>query len=92
MVIIKNIEFPNKFFRFGSGLKIENNEIDEWIKRLLKQYKNNELTGKCSAISKGDSKVIMIDWGNEVELIVAKDYYSYEGFIDKIDERVIIDE
>ena len=80
MVDENNLEFPQHFYHFGSkngAVKIADEDIQrmarEAIKR-LKERKDNSFTFEAT----GDSIVIALDFEDEIEVVVAKDYYEFD--------------
>lgn len=74
-----NLEFPQHFFKFGddqSGAKIKNEEITKWAKNALKklrEQKNSDFYIEAT----GDSCCIGLNFENEIDVIVCKNYYEF---------------
>lgn len=72
----KNIEFPKHFFR-PSGVNIEDEEIQEWVRGCLKVAKEtDEPYGYFVRTGSGNTQVILLSYENEYYITVTKDYYE----------------
>ena len=71
-----NIEFPKHFFGPG-GVDIQNDEIQKWIRQCLKAAEeSDEPYGYFATMGTGNTKVILMAYQDEYEIIVTKDYYQ----------------
>ena len=59
------------FTDFKSGKHITNKEINEWIEEARDGIKKG---AEYSCISSGNTMVILLNNGDDIEVIVAKDY------------------
>ena len=72
----KNIKFPEHFFEPG-GVDIDNAQINEWIHKCLKAAEESEEPyGYFITTGSWNTKVILLAYGDEYEIIVTKDYYE----------------
>ena len=72
------IKYPNGFFSFTSGKKISTDEINKWIEEVRSEIKKGS---EYSCISSGNTTVIAFNNGDDIEIVVAKDYKT--KFVDK---------
>lgn len=69
-------KFPADFFHFGENAKpVEEEEINKWIKKIEAKIKEND-SPTFHTIGTGDSIVIALVSEEEINYIVAKDYYE----------------
>lgn len=71
-----NVEFPKHFYRFN-GVDIDNERIQEWIRKCLKEAEeSDEQYGYFLHAGTGNSAVILMAYEDEYNIIVAKNYYE----------------
>lgn len=71
-----NIKFPLHFFEPG-GIDISNNEIQNWIRQCLKiAEESKEPYGYFVQTGSGNTRVILMAYEDEYDIIVTKDYYQ----------------
>lgn len=71
----KNIEFP-KHFCAPSGLDIDDEEIQEWVRKCLKIAEESaEPYGYFVTAGSGNTQVILMAYADEYVIIATKDYY-----------------
>lgn len=73
-ITINNIEFPDHFSKFGKGREIGDGTIQAWIDGALKWFKENP-NEPFYIHASGNARVIVLNFDDEYEVIVAKDYY-----------------
>lgn len=73
-----NIEFPKHFMAMGeNAIDIDNEEIQKWVRRCLKKAEeSNDLYGYFFVTGTGNTKVILMAYKDEYDIVVAKDYYE----------------
>lgn len=72
-----SVEFPKHFYHFVDGVDIQDAEIQDWVRRCLKQAEeSNEPYGYFFHTGTGNSVVILMGYEDEYNIIVAKDYYE----------------
>lgn len=73
-----NIEFPKHFMAMGDGANnIEDEEIQKWVRQMLKfAEETDEPYGYFFITGTGNSKVILMAYEDEYDIVVAKDYYE----------------
>jgi len=71
-----NIKFPLHFFEPG-GVDISDEQINDWVYKCLKTAEeSNELYGFFMQTGSGNTKVILLAYEDEYNIIVTKDYYE----------------
>lgn len=72
----KNIEFPKHFFA-PVGVDIDNERIQEWVRKCLEIAEESyEHYGFFAESGSGNTKVILLAYEDEYNIIVTKDYYQ----------------
>ena len=72
----KNIKFPLHFFEPG-GVEISDDQINDWVYRCLKAAEeSDESYGYFVQTGSGNTRVILMAYEDEYEIIVTKDYYN----------------
>lgn len=72
----KNIQFPKHFFE-PAGVDISNDEIQSWVRQCLKvAEQSDEPYGYFVQAGTGNTKVVLMAYGDEYDIIVTKDYYE----------------
>lgn len=72
-----NVEFPKHFYHFGSGVDIPDREIQDWVRRCLKQAEETkEPYGYFFHTGTGNAMVVLMGYEDEYNIIVAKNYYE----------------
>ena len=73
----RNVEFPKHFYHFGNGVDILDREVQDWVRRCLKQAEEiKEPYGYFFHTGSGNSMVVLMGYEDEYDIIVAKDYYE----------------
>ena len=71
-----NIKFPLHFFEPG-GVDINDDEITNWIRECLKAAEeSDEPYGYFVHAGTGNTKVVLMAYEDEYDIIVTKDYYE----------------
>ena len=71
-----NIKFPLHFFEPG-GVDISNDQINDWVYKCLKAAEeSDEPYGYFLCAGTGNTKVILMAYADEYDIIVTKDYYE----------------
>lgn len=70
-----NIQFPKHFYKFGDAAPIEDERVQEAIRNLLKQMEESDVEDYLYWAT-GDSMVIVMNLDDEIQVVVAKDYYE----------------
>ena len=70
-----NIQFPKHFWKLGDAAPVEDERVQEAIRKLLKQMEESDMED-FTYWATGDSMVIVMDMDDEIQVIVAKDYYE----------------
>lgn len=71
-----NIEFPKHFFGPG-GVNIQDDEIQKWVRQCLKAAEeSDEPYGYFLQAGTGNTKVILMAYEDEYNIIVTRDYYE----------------
>ena len=71
-----NIKFPLHFFEPG-GVEISDDQINSWVYQCLKiAEESDEPYGCFVQTGSGNTKVILMAYADEYEIIVTKDYYQ----------------
>lgn len=73
--VTKTISYPKDYYDFKDGVDIENNEINKWIKECVNDCKDN---GGVSCRASGNTIVVVIEYEDEYEVIVSKNYSTAE--------------
>lgn len=79
-----NIQFPTHFYKFGTkngGVDIEDEEIQQWVRKCLRKIKQNDNAPFWIAGS-GNTQVIVLNYDDMYEVIVAKNYYDCDIYKD----------
>lgn len=79
-----NIQFPAHFYRFGTkdgAVDIEDERIQQWVRECLDKIKQNDNTDFWVAGS-GNTKVVVLNYIDQYEVIVAKNYWDCDIFKD----------
>ena len=71
-----NVEFPKHFYSFN-GVDIQNEEIQQWVRKCL-QYAEEaeEPYGYFIHAGSGNTTVVLMAYEDEYDIIVAKNYYE----------------
>lgn len=73
----RNVEFPKHFYHFDDGVDILDREVQDWVRRCLKQAEETkEPYGYFFHTGSGNSMVVLMGYEDEYDIIVAKDYYE----------------
>ena len=67
--------FPQTFYHFGSGKKISDKNIQEMINEVVDNIKIANV-GDFYGISSGDTMVVALKYEDDIDVIVAKDYWE----------------
>ena len=67
--------FPRTFYHFGSGKKILDKNIQEMINEVVDNIKIANV-GDFYGISSGDAMVVALKYEDNIDVIVAKDYWE----------------
>ena len=67
--------FPQTFYHFGSGKKISDKNIQEMINEVVDNIKIANV-GDFYGISSGDTMVVALKYEDNIDVIVAKDYWE----------------
>ena len=67
--------FPQTFYHFGSGKKISDKNIQEMINEVVDNIKIANV-GDFYSISSGDAMVVALKYEDNIDVIVAKDYWE----------------
>lgn len=71
-----NIKFPKHFFEPG-GVEISDDQINDWVYRCLKvAEESDEPYGYFVQAGTGNTKVILMAYEDEYNIVVTKDYYE----------------
>ena len=71
-----NIKFPTHFFEPG-GVDVSNDEIQKWIRQCLKvAEESDEPYGYFVQTGSGNTRVILMAYEDEYDIVVTKDYYE----------------
>lgn len=73
---VGNVQFPEDFYRFGqiSGtVDIPDAQIQKWIHTGLQEIKHEPFW----AVRNGNTTVIILNYDDEYEVIVAKNYWEW---------------
>jgi ribosomal protein S27E len=71
-----NIKFPLHFFEPG-GVDCSNDEINTWIRQCLKAAEeSDEPYGYFATMGTGNTRVILMAYEDEYNIVVTKDYYE----------------
>lgn len=71
-----NIEFPKHFFKFN-GVDIDDEEIQQWVRKCLKVAEESDAPyGYFVQTGSGNSRVILMAYEDEYNIVVAKNYYE----------------
>ena len=70
-----NIQFPKHFWKFGDAAPVEDERVQDAIRKLLKQMEESN-ENDFWYWAAGDSMVIVTNMDDEINVIVAKDYYE----------------
>jgi hypothetical protein len=71
-----NIKFPLHFFE-PSGLDVSNDQINDWVYKCLKAAEeSDEPYGYFATMGTGNTRVILMAYEDEYNIIVTKDYYE----------------
>ena len=68
-----NISYPNSFHDFSNGVDISNDRINKWIDDLLTRADDLKV-GESTAISSGNTKVVIYKMEEGLEVNVVKAY------------------
>jgi hypothetical protein len=73
-----NIEFPKHFMAMSeNAVDIDNEEIQKWVRKCLKiAEESNEPYGYFVSSGTGNSRVILMAYEDEYDIVVAKNYYE----------------
>lgn len=90
------ILFPDDFYHFETEEIVGENRtndmskyiIDSWIQTCLEKLKRNPDTQRTS-IRCGNTAVIVLRYGTEIDIMVTKDYYNSTIFTDSDKWRAI---
>lgn len=74
-----NIQFPTHFWKFGNGVNIEDEKVQQWVREGLSKIKANKDMPFWIAAS-GNTQVIILNYEDEYNIIVAKNYYDCDIF------------
>ena len=67
--------FPRIFFHFGDGTKISDKDTQEMVNKVVNNIKTAEV-GDFYDISTGDTMVVALKYEDNIDVIVAKDYWE----------------
>ena len=71
-----NIKFPKHFFEPG-GVDISDDQINDWVYKCLKVAEESDKPyGYFVQTGTGNTKVILMAYEDEYDIVVAKDYYQ----------------
>ena len=71
-----NIEFPKHFHKVGdAAINIGDYKIQEWVRECIDHIKKNK-DSHFWMIESGNTVVIVLEWEDEYEVYVAKNYYD----------------
>lgn len=77
-----NIKFPTHFYKFGTkdgAVDIEDEQIQRWVRECLGQIKQND-DAPFGIAGSGNTLVIVLNFDDAYEVIVAKNYYDCNIF------------
>ena len=67
--------FPQTFFHCGDGAKISDKDIQKMVNEAVDNIKTAK-TGEFYTIATGDTNVIALKYEDDIDIIVAKDYWE----------------
>lgn len=67
--------FPRTFYRFGSGKKISDKDIQGMVNRVVDNIKKADV-GDFYITATGDTMVVALKYEDSIDVIVAKDYWE----------------
>ena len=67
--------FPQAFYHFGSGKKISDNNIQGMVNKVVDNIKQADV-GDFYTMATGDTMVIALKYEDNIDVIVAKDYWE----------------
>lgn len=71
-----NINFPKHFHKVGDGaINIGDYQIQEWVRKCIADIKKDK-DDHFWTISAGNTSIIVLEWEDEYEVCVAKNYWS----------------
>lgn len=67
--------FPQTFYHFGSGKKISDKDIQGMVNKVVDNIKQADV-GDFYVMATGDTMVIALKYEDNIDIIVAKDYWE----------------
>lgn len=77
-----NIQFPTHFYKFGTkdgAVDIKDEQIQQWVRECLSRIKQND-DASFGIAGSGNTLVIVLNYEDEYNIIVAKNYYDCDIF------------
>ena len=81
-----NIKFPDHFYSFENGVKISNEEIEEYIRKGIEYFRENPTSFSWST-GTGDTHILVQNYSGDEDysVVVSKGYYETEIDYEKED-------
>ena len=67
--------FPQTFFHFGDGAKVSDKDTQEMVNRVVDNIKKADV-GDFYIMATGDTMVVALKYEDNIDVIVAKDYWE----------------
>lgn len=92
-VTMNNVKFPDHFYYFGNGKELSSEEIQNYIREIIKHFREDP-EAFCSHTGSGNTMVFGFNFSGDKEYVfyVVKDYYEtsidYENVDVKLQEKI----